>query len=35
MKCPKCRTEMVKKEDGEHKYIFVCPKCGTKIGGKE
>ena len=34
MKCPKCRTEMAKKEEAEHTYVFVCPKCGTKIGGK-
>ncbi len=33
MKCPKCRTEMVKKQEEEHKYVFVCPKCGKKVGG--
>ena len=35
MKCPKCRTDMTKKDEGtdsEHKYVFVCPKCGTKVG---
>lgn len=30
MKCKKCRTTMIKVKTDEHKYTYVCPKCGYK-----
>lgn len=31
MKCQKCHTEMQRLQYGEHKYGYICPKCGKKI----
>lgn len=32
MKCPKCKTTMVKKQDDKSTFYFECPKCHTTIG---
>lgn len=34
MKCPKCKTTMVKKQSDKSNYYYECPKCHTTIGKK-
>ena len=35
MKCPKCRSNMLRSVDTKGNYYYVCPECHTIVGKKE
>lgn len=35
MKCPRCGSQMNRRQLKEHTYVYVCPKCKQVIGGRE
>ena len=34
MKCPRCGSQMNRRQLKEHTYVYVCPKCKQVIGGR-
>lgn len=35
MKCPRCRSDMKRRKLKENQFIYVCPKCNAKVGGRD